>query len=58
MNKELNKFTNTDHKDEQVFELQRELIVLRMKQKTKQHIKTHMLKKIKRDISQILTLST
>nr|ARW64198.1 ribosomal protein L29 [Chondria sp. (in: red algae)] len=58
MNKELNKFKNTSNKNEEVFKLQRELIFLRMKQKTKQNIKTHILKKIKKEISQILTLST
>nr|ARW68346.1 ribosomal protein L29 [Chondria sp. (in: red algae)] len=46
---------NTNQK---LFNLQKELVFLRVKQKTKQSTKTHLLKKIKYQISKILTSNT
>jgi len=42
------------NENEEIFNLQKELVLLRIKQKTKQNIKTSLFKKIKYKISQIL----
>lgn len=45
------------NENEEIFNLQKELVLLRIKQKTKQNIKTSLFKKIKYKISQILVLN-
>lgn len=41
-----------------IIELKKELIVYQIKKATKQNIKTHIIKNIKHEISQMLTLET
>lgn len=42
-----------EDKNQQILNLQRDLVFLRVKQKTKQNIKTHLFKQIKYQISKI-----
>lgn len=46
---------NTTEINTQILKLKKEIILLKVKQKTKQKIKTHLIKKTKHKISQILT---
>nr|QCI06054.1 ribosomal protein L29 [Delesseria sanguinea] len=39
-----------------IIELKKDIILLKIKQKTKQKIKTHLLKRTKHEISQLMTL--
>nr|ARW63775.1 ribosomal protein L29 [Chondria sp. (in: red algae)] len=54
-NKKLNYRENNNKK---LFKLQQELVILRVKQRTKQKVSTHLFKKIKYQISKILTSET
>nr|ARW60247.1 ribosomal protein L29 [Laurencieae sp.] len=44
-----------DNQEKQIINLKKELVFLKIKQKTKQNIKPHLIKKIKNKISKILT---
>nr|QCI06451.1 ribosomal protein L29 [Dictyurus purpurascens] len=47
-----------DEIEKKVIEIKKELIFLQIKQKTKQKIKTHLIKEKKNQIAQLLTLKT
>nr|YP_010171009.1 ribosomal protein L29 [Chondria tumulosa]QSD57150.1 ribosomal protein L29 [Chondria tumulosa] len=56
INKKLNSINDKENKNIEIFNLQKQLVLLRIKQKTKQNTKTHLFKKIRNQISQILIL--
>nr|QCI07073.1 ribosomal protein L29 [Haraldiophyllum bonnemaisonii] len=49
---------NIEEINNQIIKLKKELLELKIKQKTKQDIKPHLLKNIKHRIAQMLTLKT
>nr|QCI05908.1 ribosomal protein L29 [Dasysiphonia japonica] len=56
MKQKLTKLTNQEINNK-IIELKKELILLKIKQITKQNIKSHQIKKIKHQIAQLLTLN-
>nr|YP_009396039.1 ribosomal protein L29 [Dasya naccarioides]ARW65225.1 ribosomal protein L29 [Dasya naccarioides] len=56
MKQKITKLTNQEINNK-IIKLKKELILLKIKQATKQNIKPHKIKKIKHQISQLLTLN-
>nr|YP_009393566.1 ribosomal protein L29 [Bostrychia simpliciuscula]ARW62128.1 ribosomal protein L29 [Bostrychia simpliciuscula] len=56
IDKKENYFINITETNSQVLKLKKELTLLKNKEKTKQKVKPHIIKKIKNKISHILTI--
>lgn len=54
-NKKQHNYLNIRQTNSQILQLKKEIVLLKVKQKTKQKVKPHMIKKIKYKISNILT---
>lgn len=55
INRSVSKVSSNDTK---IFDLRKELVLLKIKQKTQQNIKTHLFRKIKREIAQKIRSQT